>query len=131
MVNYRSSYTGLRWGLYEPHHMPFCTWGDGKGTFSDDALMDYTGLILGWYRYINDILMFCTGEEYTLEHFMATINCNEWNLKFPINYGQLILSFLDINLILNEKERSLLLYIGRRQQVITYFTLQLHIRLNY
>ncbi|XP_040178452.1 uncharacterized protein LOC120911183 [Rana temporaria] len=55
-------------------------------------------LVSGWHRYI-DVLMIWEGSIPELERFMTIMNCNDFNLKFTMNFSSSRIAFLDVTLL--------------------------------
>ncbi|CAJ0967399.1 unnamed protein product [Ranitomeya imitator] len=58
--------------------------------------------ILGWYRYIDDVLFIWHGPVLELQEFMLGLNNNGSNIKLTYTYHQKEISFLDITLRVQE-----------------------------
>ncbi|XP_069613347.1 uncharacterized protein [Ranitomeya imitator] len=58
--------------------------------------------ILGWYRYIDDVLFIWHGPAQELQEFMSGLNDNGSNIKLTFTYHQNEISFLDITLRVQE-----------------------------
>ncbi|CAJ0958129.1 unnamed protein product [Ranitomeya imitator] len=54
--------------------------------------------VVGWFRYIDDVLMIWSGDETSLSKFMQDLNSNSFNLKFTYLWDKTKINFLDITL---------------------------------
>lgn len=57
--------------------------------------------VLGWYRFIDDLLVIWTGTEQLLKTFINRLNTNQFNLHFTFTYHTQNISFLDVQVIKN------------------------------
>lgn len=54
------------------------------------------------HRYINDVLMVWAGSKDELKQYLENLQHNSYNLKFTYNYSQERITFLDIEIYVNE-----------------------------
>lgn len=64
--------------------------------FSDDLMEPFLDHVLGWFRFIDDLLVIWTGTEQLLQTFIAELNINSFNLHFTFSYDRLSIPFLDV-----------------------------------
>ncbi|CAJ0931772.1 unnamed protein product [Ranitomeya imitator] len=58
--------------------------------------------VVGWFRYIDDVLMIWNGGETSLSKFMQELNHNTFNLKFTYSWHKTKIDFLDITVCVAE-----------------------------
>ncbi|CAJ0915633.1 unnamed protein product [Ranitomeya imitator] len=58
--------------------------------------------VVGWFRYIDDVLLIWNGDDTSLSKFMQQLNINPFNLKFTYNWHPNKIDFLDISLCVGE-----------------------------
>lgn len=72
-----------------------------RSVFSDDLLEPFLNHVLGWFRFINDLLVIWTGTDQLLKAFIERLNINQFNLHFTFTYNTQSISFLDVQIIKN------------------------------
>ncbi|CAJ0958160.1 unnamed protein product [Ranitomeya imitator] len=83
------SYANLFLGFWERHIF------QGDGAHATDP-------VVGWFRYIDDVLMIWNGGETSLSKFMQELNHNTFNLKFTYSWHKTKIDFLDITVCVAE-----------------------------
>ncbi|XP_040212985.1 uncharacterized protein LOC120943646 [Rana temporaria] len=70
-----------------------------RDIFSDEDLSMYTGHVINWLRYIDDIFIIWSGTSSQLYQFIDILNVNERNLKFTFTASSDQVTFLDLTIL--------------------------------
>lgn len=72
---------------------------------SDDIYQPYQNHILTWFRYIDDIFVVWDGPRSLFDEFFERLNDNTFNLCFTMQVDSSKLSFLDVEVRVDESGR--------------------------
>ncbi|CAJ0915637.1 unnamed protein product [Ranitomeya imitator] len=75
---------------------------EGDGAAAQSARRGLYDPVVGWFRYIDDVLLIWNGDDTSLSKFMQQFNINPFNLKFTYNWHPNKIDFLDISLCVGE-----------------------------
>lgn len=84
--------------------MPASIWDFGRRRISPSSM--YRDHVLTWLRYIDDVLMIWRGTLDNLHDFMRELNTNQGNIRLTYNFDQRKLSFLDLQITLENGQLS-------------------------
>ncbi|KAM4021789.1 coagulation factor XIII B chain-like [Anomaloglossus baeobatrachus] len=68
----------------------------------------FSGYLLWYGRYLDDLLMIWSGPTDTIRDFLTFINDNDFNLKFTSSYHETTMNFLDITLCSENTNRVII-----------------------
>lgn len=79
----------------------FLGWWEGTRVYPSP---DFTGCVVRWFRYIDDVLFFWNGTVETCEAFITELNQNPWNIKLTHCISNNSVDFLDLKLCLQQNK---------------------------
>ncbi|KAJ1155488.1 hypothetical protein NDU88_008218 [Pleurodeles waltl] len=85
-AKFSPSFAKLYMGHFEHHHL----WTKGP--------QELTQHILYWGRYIDDVLLFWSGDHMSLDRFIQYLNVNSYNINFTSSISSVSVDFLDVTL---------------------------------